>query len=90
MVRGWTMVCAGMILTGQQLSPEWLHAGDPSAQTARAAEFGQAAPDNSVPGDLRPLLAAPPVGPSAAAVPTPTVSTAGVAITIAATVLRTR
>ena len=59
MVRGWTMVCAGMILTGQQLSPEWLHAGDPSAQTARAAEFGQAAPDNSVPGDLRPLLAAP-------------------------------
>ena len=59
MVRGWTMVCAGMILAGQQLSPAWLLAGDPSAQTARAAEFGQAAPDNSVPGDLRPLLAAP-------------------------------
>ena len=59
MVRGWTIVCAGMILAGQQLSPAWLLAGDPNAETVRAAEFGQAAPDNSVPGDLRPLLAAP-------------------------------
>jgi Bacterial protein of unknown function (DUF885) len=58
MVRGWTMVCAGMILAGQ-LSSAWLHAGDPNAGTVRTAEFGQAAPDNSVPGDLRPLLAAP-------------------------------
>ena len=59
MVRGWTMVCAGMILAGQQLSPAWLLAGDPNAETVRAAEFEQAALDNSVPGDLRPLLAAP-------------------------------
>ena len=53
------MVCAGMILAGQQLSPAWLLAGDPNAETLRAAEFEQAALDNSVPGDLRPLLAAP-------------------------------
>ena len=59
MVRGWTIVCAGMILAGQQLSPAWLLAGDPNAETVKAAEFGQAATDNSVPGDLRPLLAAP-------------------------------
>ena len=59
MVRGWTIVCAGMILAGQQLPPAWLLAGNPSAERVRAAGFGQAAPDNSVPGDLRPLLAAP-------------------------------
>ena len=53
------MVCAGMILAGQQLSPAWLLAGDPNAEMVRAAEFGQDAPDNSVPSDLRPLLAAP-------------------------------
>jgi hypothetical protein len=53
------MVCAGMILAGQQLSPAWLLAADPKAEALRAAEFEQAALDNSVPGDLRPLLAAP-------------------------------
>ena len=59
MVRGWTMVCAAMILAGQQLSPAWWLAGDTSAEAVSAAAFEQAAPDNSVPGDLRPLLAAP-------------------------------
>jgi uncharacterized protein (DUF885 family) len=48
-----------MILAGQQLSPAWLLAGDPNAATVRAVEFEQTAPDNTVPGDLRPLLAAP-------------------------------
>ena len=59
MVRGWTIVYAGMFLAGQQLAPAWLLAGRPSAETVRAAAFEQAALDNSVPGDLRPLLAAP-------------------------------
>jgi hypothetical protein len=48
-----------MILAGQQLSPVWWIDGDPKMEAVRAAEFGQAAPDISVPDDLRPLLAAP-------------------------------
>ena len=49
MVRGWTMVCAAMILAGQQLSA-WLLAGDTSAESVSAAAFEQAAPDNSKTG----------------------------------------
>ena len=45
MVRGWTMVCAGMILAGQQLSPAWLLAGDQRADgeggRVRAGRAGQ-------------------------------------------------
>ena len=38
MVRGWTMVCAGMILAGQQLSPAWSLAGDPNAASPSSSK----------------------------------------------------
>jgi hypothetical protein len=51
----WTIVCAAMLLAGAKLLPAWTE--------ARAGNDGQAqqapATDNTVPSDLRPLLAAP-------------------------------
>jgi hypothetical protein len=63
--RRWTIVCAGLLLAGTHLFPAWMQ-----ARTGTATEqlAGQAAPstslpssgdDNSVPSDLRQLLAAP-------------------------------
>ena len=54
----WTIVCAAMLLAGAKLFPVWTEAragNDGQAQQATP----QTATDDSVPGDLRPLLAAP-------------------------------
>ncbi len=57
--RRWTIVCAAMLLAGAKLFPAWTEArAGNDGQTQQAAPQATAT-DNSVPGDLRPLLAAP-------------------------------
>ncbi len=53
--RRWTIVCAAVMLSGTQLFPAWLQARAGTRQTTAQAP----ADDNTVPSDLRPLLAAP-------------------------------
>jgi len=53
--RRWTVVCAAVLLAGTQLFPVWLHARAGARQPTAQAP----ADDNTVPSDLRPLLAAP-------------------------------
>ena len=53
--RRWTIVCAAVLLAGTQLFPAWLQARAGARQTTAQAP----ADDNTVPSDLRPLLAAP-------------------------------
>ena len=53
--RRWTIVCAAVLLAGTQLFPAWLQARAGTRQTTAQAP----ADDNTVPSDLRPLLAAP-------------------------------
>ena len=53
--RRWTIACAAVLLAGTQLFPERLHALPEASQATVQAP----ADDNSVPADLRPLLAAP-------------------------------
>jgi uncharacterized protein (DUF885 family) len=55
--RRWTIVCAATLLAGAQLFPGWMQAHAGSGGEAQAAP--QTAADNTVPDDLRPLLAAP-------------------------------
>ena len=56
MARRWTLVCAGLLLGGGLLFPDWIQAGaalgEPQSATPPAA-------DDDVPSDLKPLLAAP-------------------------------
>ena len=56
--RRWTIVCAAMLLAGAQLFPAWTQARGSNDGLGQAPAQAPAT-DNSVPADLRPLLAAP-------------------------------
>ncbi len=55
----WTIVCAAMLLAGAKLFPAWTEARAGNDGQSQQAAPQAPATDNSVPGDLGPLLAAP-------------------------------